>query len=129
MATLDDIHELVDLMAEATPGPWEWDGLAGNDREVAGGAITTAAGSHCVAEADGNLFVGRDADLRLMVAAVNALPALMATIKERGDLLSDLWFVLFNISDGCDAAQQLATEGRDFPDEWKKVIACLQEQQ
>jgi hypothetical protein len=125
----DDFGELVALMADATPGPWVWDGLAGNDREVAGGAITNADGSHCVAEADGNLFVGREADLRLMVAAVNALPALMAILKERGDLLSDLWFVLFNIGDGCDAAQQLESEGRDFPDEWKNVIACLQEQQ
>lgn len=81
--TAPDLNELEALLAKATPGPWEVqnDGwsirVEQSDTEKERGwrvATTYASGPHRAQQ--------QIADAELIVAAVNALPALIARVRE-----------------------------------------------
>lgn len=81
----DPFSELRGLMAEATPGPWEVTYLDENDQQVISGAPHEVATfwHHCV----GSIEKEMRANAALVVAVVNALPALL---DERDRLIAEV---------------------------------------
>ena len=71
-----DLAELERLLAEATPGPWQ------ADEATQTGQRATVAFPVVLSESTGEILLecdwGGDTDAALIVAAVNALPALLA---------------------------------------------------
>lgn len=86
MVLEETVAELERLLAEATPGPWSWwtscsfrrlsSDATGKDGDVLHGSV----------QSDGLADItGSDADKALIVAAVNALPSLLAALKRRSE--------------------------------------------
>jgi hypothetical protein len=84
--TNEELTELERLCKQATPGPWRYDDgrTDGDERGKPAWVDTiTAAGHTLIAEpSDHPGLDAMDANARLIVAAVNALPRLVARVRE-----------------------------------------------
>ena len=80
MSDHPDLAELERLLAEATPGPWQ------ADEATQTGQRATVAFPVVLSESTGEILLegdfGGDTDAALIVAAVNALPFLLAEVRK-----------------------------------------------
>jgi hypothetical protein len=87
------IQHLRDLLGKATPGPWQR-GPAAHQIDGPGGLQIAATTSWKNA-----------ADRELIVAAINAMPALLAIAEAANDVIESRYHIQFDLSEKLDALE------------------------
>lgn len=85
--TNDDLKELERLRSLAAVGPWRTDNLDKHDESRLGKYVYSMhLGAVCCCPRDSALFSGHASNMEYIAALHNALPALLAAVRERDEL-------------------------------------------
>ena len=122
-----DLDHLATLLAAATPGPWEAHRYDADDGDInwqvqqeRGGTVLC---NICQSDTSRNRF-----DAALIVAAVNALPTLIAAARERDRMRRDLQRACRLLADACPLAWTCDPQMVDDAQRWEEEAMELLEE-